>query len=1365
MTVFNKQNLRGQTRKDGAVSALEQPFSQWPIILPEYVLMCTDADNTVRWQPGERLHHLFEQRCEQLIATGDAEHIAVVGADQSWTYVQLNECANQCARYLLQLGFKAGDCIGLLFDKSVHSYIAMLAVLKIQAAYVPLDPAFPPERIAYMAADAKMRGIVTLERYAALTHAVPVKVVYVDTAATAISAQAKSCLTVEETGKPVNELCYIIYTSGSTGRPKGVPIEQASICNFVRVAAELYGYQATDRVYQGLTLAFDFAVEEIWVPLIVGATLVPNQTGSSLLGSDLADFLRTQRITALCCVPTLLATVEDDIPDLRLLIVSGEACPQDLLSRWYAPHRSILNAYGPTETTVTATLARPQPHTPMTIGKPLPTYTVMILQPDAETILPWGEEGEIVIAGVGVAQGYLHRPQATAKAFIHDFVPLPNNPSGLLYRTGDLGVINAQGEIEYRGRMDFQVKIRGYRIELTEIESVLLQHPAISQAVVETCELAPGVKELVAYYTLKAGAPALAMAELVSHLRSKLPCYMVPAYYECLAEMPLLASDKADRTALPKPSGQRLYTSARTLVEPRTASEHQIAAILGSLLQLEAVSIEDHFFEDLGASSLLMAQFSTKLRKNAGLSQVSMRDIYTYPTVAQLATYLDSLAQPQATQTAESETSFYIPSKFSYYSCGVLQLGFYLLYTLAFMGVMQRLVDWILATPDSLAMYERTVIACTSGFFAWIGLAIAAKWLLIGKWRAQSFPIWSLRYVRFWVVKQLLVINPMSLFRGYPLYNLYLRLLGAKIGRNVVVEAEHIPIGTDLLSIGDNTILQQYSILLSYKAHANDIHIGPVSLGKRVLIGEGSVIDIHTSMADDAQLAHASSLHAGQTIPQGKRYHGTPAQATTSDFRFAVEKPLSRTRVVVYSIAQILLLCGVLLPLLVAINHELIYSFGLPVHPVFSLGWTLDIFVDAGMAFMGLLLLNLLLAITLPHLLNHFLYTERDYVRYGWHFFIYRLQHFASNSIPLNLLFGDSSLATTYLQRLGYHLQPLVQTGSNFGLEQRHDNALLCEFGTRTMISDGLTMLNVQQSSTAFRLVRNRIEDDSFVGNNVFYPVGAKAGTHCLLATKVMVPIDGKVREGVGLLGSPSFEIPRMLDEDKTFDPFAPMALRLHGLRRKDFSNLFTIGAFLFAGFLHLFVTLVLIYAAAQSHVHMGLFAWVLAGGVFTLLSTLYFIVLERAAYGFKRMQPMTVSLYDPDYWRVERLWKFSESVLRWLWLGTPFRCLINRALGIRQGKMVFDDGLYVSEKTLVTLGDYCNCNLHSVLQGHSLEQGRYKSGYIKVGNQCTIEANAFVHYGVTVGDNVRIGPDSFVMKGETLERGEIWRGNPARAV
>jgi amino acid adenylation domain-containing protein len=455
------------------------------------VLVDARFDQRVRWSPGERLDHLFERKVDELQADGRSHRLAVDAGKRAFTYAELDERANRLARYLARRGVSAGDRVGLMFDHAVDGYTGMLATLKLNAAYVPLEPGFPLDRTAYVCRDAGVRTVITCSLHLEDLDAVAATMIVMDAEAPAIAAEPSHRLGPDERGNPVNDLAYVIYTSGTTGRPKGVAIEHASICNFVRVAAEVYELTGEDRVYQGMTIAFDFSVEEIWVPWMVGATLVPKPHEAPLVGQDLHDFLVDRRITALCCVPTQLATLEDDLDGLRFLLVSGEPCPQELITRWHRPGRRFLNVYGPTEATVTATWTPLAPGRRVTIGVPLPTYSVVILDPGSRRAVSRGEVGEICIGGIGLSTGYVNRPEATARAFIDDSIGLPNNPSGRLYRTGDLGRVDADGNIEYLGRIDPRVTARGYRIELTEIETLVMRHPGVTMAAVEWARREP----------------------------------------------------------------------------------------------------------------------------------------------------------------------------------------------------------------------------------------------------------------------------------------------------------------------------------------------------------------------------------------------------------------------------------------------------------------------------------------------------------------------------------------------------------------------------------------------------------------------------------------------------------------------------------------------------------------------------------------------------------------------------------------------------------------------------------------------------------------------------------------------------------
>jgi non-ribosomal peptide synthetase-like protein len=1340
------------------------------------VLVAPDHVRAVRWRDGERLEQLFEHRCDRLRETGRDAHVAVDAGAGWFTYEQLDVRANQLARYLLAHGTGPGERIGLLFDEGLYAYVGMLAVLKANAAYVPLDAGFPPDRLAFIAEDAGVRTVLTLSHLQDCLADVPVAQLRLDELQGLLGAEDGRRLGTAEKGDPVDDLCYIIYTSGSTGRPKGVAIEHASICNFVRVAVEVYGMQPGDRVYQGMTIAFDFAVEEIWVPLLAGATLVPKPRGCTLLGSDLREFLVDRGITALCCVPTLLATLEPDLPGLRFLLVSGEACPADLAARWHRPGRRFLNVYGPTEATVTATWTQVQPDRPLTIGVPLPTYAVVILDPHEEKALPPGEPGEIGIAGVGLADGYVNRGDLTDRAFVRDFLGIENNPSGRIYRTGDLGRVNEHGEIEYQGRIDTQVKIRGYRIELTEIESVLLGVPGIAQAVVGTYEPHPGIVELVAYYRLREHVAAVDPGRVYELLRGRLPGYMVPAYLEQLDVIPRLASDKADRKSLPPPSAPRSVAAVHVYVAPANAAERAITDALADVLHLDQVSVDSHFFDDLGANSLVMAHFCARVREQEELPSVSMRDVYLHPTARSLATALPDVVTPPVQPGLPAST---VPaptervataSTARYVLCGALQLLIFLGYSYLTALVVLGAYEWTSSGSGWVDSYLRSIAFGAASFLYLCLLPIAVKWLLIGRWKREEIAVWSLAYVRFWMVKTLVRANPLVLFAGSPLYVLYLRALGARIGRGAAIFSRTVPVCTDLLSVGDGAVIRKDSSFTCYRAHAGLIQTGPVTVGRDVFVGESTVLDIDTSLGDGAQLGHASALHAYQAVPAGQQWHGSPAQRADVDYLAVAPARCGTLRKVTYSTVQLLNVLVLYLPVGIGAVDALTVRFlGSGSPGPSSWAFYRDGMVLSVVLFLGPMLLGLPVVLAVPRVLNLALRPDRVYPLYGLHYSIQRTIARLTNAGVYMTLFGDSSYIVHYLRALGYDLCRVEQTGSNFGVAQTHETPYLATVGSGTMVSDGLSMINAEFSSSSFRVTRAAIGARNFLGNDIVFPAAARTGDNCLLATKVLVPVHGDLRQDVGLLGSPCFEIPRSVQRDSRFDHLKTGEEFRRRLAAKNRHNTGTIGLFLLVGWVQVLVVTLLTLLAAELHGRSGssvastaLVVTLLFSVGALLFSVVFSVLVDRASTGFRALRPQFCSIYEPYFWWHERFWKLSAAAR---FTGTPFQGLMWRLLGVRTGSKLFDDGCGIPEKSLVTIGDGCTLNAGSVIQCHSLEDGTFKSDRITLGDGCTLGAGAFVHYGVTMGDGAVLEPDSFLMKGAEVAPRTRWGGNPAMEV
>ncbi|MFD9220125.1 Pls/PosA family non-ribosomal peptide synthetase [Streptomyces sp. NPDC060064] len=808
---------------------------------------------------------------------------------------------------------------------------------------------------------------------------------------------------------------------------------------------------------------------------------------------------------------------------------------------------------------------------------------------------------------------------------------------------------------------------------------------------------------------------------------------------------------------------------------PTTGTESVLAEVLAGIVHVEQVHLDSHFFHDLGADSLVMAQFCARVRKRADLPSVSMKDIYRNPTIRTLATALTDAAPapvpPPAPPSAEVPTEVPAPAgTLRYVLCGTLQLLIFLGYSYLTALVAVRGCEWISAGSGLLDAYLRSVLFAGASFLGLCTLPVLAKWVLIGRWNAGEFPVWSLGYLRFWVVKTLIRTSPLRLFAGSPLYVLYLRALGARIGKGVTILSRAIPVCTDLLTIGDDTVVRKDVLFSCYRAHAGLIQTGTVTLGKDVLVSEHTVLDIETSMGDGAQLGHASSLHAGQVVPDGERRHGSPAQRTEVDYRAVDPADCGTSKRAVYSILQLLNTLVVYLPLAmggVSVLRAEVPQFHalLNPEPAAFTSWTfyLDALTASFVLFFGAALAGLLVVGTVPRVLNLAIKADKAYPLYGFHYGIQRAIALMTNRKFFATLFGDSSSIVHYLRYLGYDLSRVEQTGSNFGTEVKHESPYLSSVGSGTMVADGLSIMNADFSSTSFRVSRVSIGPRNFLGNRVAYPSQGKTGDNCLLATKVMVPIDGPVREGVGLLGSPSFEIPRTVERDNKFNHLESGDELHRRLAAKNKHNAGTAGLYLLARWVHLFVITLIAMGASDLYPSLGASVIALAGVLTLLFTVVYFALIERAATGFKALKPLYCSIYEPAFWRHERFWKMASVDYVEVFNGTPFKNVIWRLLGVRLGKRVFDDGCFFPERTLVTIGDDSTLNAGTVIQCHSQEDGAFKSDRSTIGSGCTLGVGAFVHYGVTIGDGAVLAPDSFLMKGEEIPQHTGWGGNPAR--
>jgi len=426
-------------------------------------------------------------------------------------------------------------------------------------------------------------------------------------------------------------------------------------------------------------------------------------------------------------------------------------------------------------------------------------------------------------------------------------------------------------------------------------------------------------------------------------------------------------------------------------------------------------------------------------------------------------------------------------------------------------------------------------------------------------------------------------------------------------------------------------------------------------------------------------------------------------------------------------------------------------------------GILIEVVILSLVLFFGLALIGLLLAVAVSRVLNPFIKPDKVYPLYGLHDAVHRAIGRIGRIRFFMFLFGDSSYIVHFLQWLGYHLSPVEQTGSNFGNEVMHANPSLSAVGTGTMVASGLILLNDEVSSSSFLVSRAAIGPRNFVGNDVVYPAGGRTDDNVLLGTKVMVPLDGKIREGVGLLGAPCFEIPRSVERDSRFDHLRTGEALRHGLAAKNRYNLRTIGLFLFTRWVSVFLFALLYLAAIELY---DVLPHVVSAALFALtivVTAIYFALVHRCVEALHPVQPTICSIYHPDFWSAERLWKLHPIHYLHAFDGTPFKNVLWRLIGVRIGRRVFDDGAIVEDPSLTAIGDESVLNYRSKIQCHSLEDGTFKCDRTTIGARCTLGVAAFVLYGVTMSDGSALAANSFLMKGEYVPPRELWGGNPAR--
>jgi amino acid adenylation domain-containing protein len=640
-----------QTLLEGIVVDPNLPVSSLPLLTrAEQLQLLVEWNSTEADYPRDSCsHELFEAQVERT-----PEAIAIEFDGKQLTFRELNAQANQLAHLLQKLGIGSEKLVAICVERSLEMVVGLLGILKAGGAYLPLDPAYPGERLVFMLEDAQVSVLLTQEsliedRKLSMADRYRLSSILCSQMKVVCLDRDREEIAQQRDKNPVTQvrsdgLAYVIYTSGSTGKPKGVQISHRSVVNCLCAIGENVALTAKDVFFALTTISFDIAALELFLPLIRGAKLVLASRDEALDGRQLLDRLTECGVTAMQATPSAWQLLLDagwrGSRNFKILC-GGEALSRQLADQLLEGGASLWNLYGPTETSIWSTIAKVEPGESLVlIGRPIANTQIYILDSHFQPV-PVGVHGELYIGGDGLARGYLNRPELTSEKFVANL--FNDNPNSRLYRTGDLAKYRADGNIEFLGRDDHQVKIRGHRIELGEIETILNRHPAVKESVIVARDRdSSGEKELVGY-VVSAQEAALSLSQLRRFLQAKLPDYMIPLFV-FIDSLPLTPNGKIDRNALPALDGARPQLD-QGFIEPRTEIEELVAQIWREVLKLDKIGVHDNFFE-LGGHSLLATRVVARLRISFNID-IALRKLFELPTVAGLAEHIEHLRHSQ----------------------------------------------------------------------------------------------------------------------------------------------------------------------------------------------------------------------------------------------------------------------------------------------------------------------------------------------------------------------------------------------------------------------------------------------------------------------------------------------------------------------------------------------------------------------------------------------------------------------------------------------------------------------------------------------------------------------------------------------
>ncbi len=1293
----------------------------------------------------ETLPDLFRQS-----AAAYPNKIALIFEQQSVTYRQLDRWSDAIAADLIERGIGRGSKVGLWWRRGLELHAAILGIVKAGATYIPVDREMPAERVELVLAEAQ--ATACFSRFMLNTDCLILSVVPMPEADT----------TIEVSASPQPDDCaYILYTSGSTGKPKGIPISHRQICHLVRAEQSIFNIRPDDRVYQGFSVSFDMWCEETWVSYFAGATLwVADDTTSKAI-DELSNVLNQQKITVLHAVPSLLAVIEEDMPSLRLINAGGEACTPQVVNKWSKPSREFYNSYGPTETTVTATIISLKPGDPITIGEPLPNYSVAVVDEHCNPV-PRGERGELAISGPGVAKGYVNLPELTRKKFVRKPASLQIMSGNRMYLTGDGAIIHHNGSIDFLGRLDDQVKLRGFRIELGEIESRLNELANVSASAAAIKKDSNGNDHLVGYIVAE-DEVCIDERLLRNELAKVLAPYMVPSAIVSLKDMPRMPSGKINRKDLPIPISlqQIAEETAAETIDLNSPVASRVLAILNKTFPGRNIDLTNDFFTDLGGHSLIAAGFISRLRREGGVPYASLKDVYINRPLAQLVSAWEKVPEAKTSEKREFKTI----SRWRYYTCWFAQtFSLLFIYGLFTVEVFTPYVSYYYVSEETDSYLYGIFAAIISYCLippVFTAIVVAAKWLVIGKMKEGDYPLWGSYYFRWWFVKTMQRLLPSQFMNGTPLYPYFLRMFGAKVASdaqlsNIIIGAE------DLVTIGSDASLSSQVVLDNAIVEDGLLKLRSIYLGDHCYIGSSAVIGGDTVIERYGELQDLSYLPAKGRIAEGEVWNGSPAQLKEKKQPEDLPQPLrvSNRRKVSFSIAFFFMLfifpLFILIPLL-----PVIITIHILDNAASDYDFTYVIVVPA----LSILYMFLFGAETVlfTRLLNAGIKTGTCSI----YSFRYLKKWLADQFLSLSLVVMHPIYATVYIAGFFRLLGAKIGKNTEISTASSVTHPLL-EIGDDAFVADAVTLGEADVRAQRLILDKTVIHSNSFIGNSALIPQGYELPSNMLIGVLSTPPSKEQLQNSAAKdwFGSPGIPMPqrqasnpfpKKLTSDPTRSLRAARSI-VEFIRIILPESAIICFSILFIAYAH---DLIVDGELWEVIVFMPLYYLGFIGIPALLLTAL----LKWVFIG--RYKPGQKPMWTNKVWRSEAITTTYEALAVPFLLdflrGTPWLPMALRLFGTKMGKRVYMNTTDITEFDMVSIGTDSALNEDSGPQTHLFEDRVMKVGSIKIGERTSIGARSIILYDTSIGNDVKIDALSLIMKGEVLSPNTNWIGSPVK--